>query len=316
MRANAFAEAGGVGDTCRVKLDDYLDSFEQVLDHPRHRAAQESLVELIRQLRACTNVDEGYEFQQALLSQVLAVEEDHHAFNRAVKRMASGKSPQAGAPEPQSGLDPSLPSTWQLELDICERVARQFRCVGDALAWRVFGFERQYITALARNQSPGVMAGKLGLAAERARVEKAWKEDGQFALMHDLTNCLRIGDITVFGDEAPEQIEVKTNAKRRNSVQNRRIKAARRALGVLARCPGMTAANGCTTWTCPTGRTWICSGSEPSALPRRGSSPPRCAETARCWWPTSTAARLKAGLRTSSRIGWNANSAEHSAGPG
>jgi hypothetical protein len=36
------------------------------------------------------------------------------------------------------------------------------------LAWRVFGFERQYITALARNQSPGMMAGKLGLAAERA----------------------------------------------------------------------------------------------------------------------------------------------------
>jgi hypothetical protein len=63
-------------------------------------------------------------------------------------------------------------STWQLELDIRERVARQLRCVGDALAWPVFGFERQYITALARNQSPGMMAGKLGLAAERARVEQ------------------------------------------------------------------------------------------------------------------------------------------------
>jgi hypothetical protein len=39
------------------------------------------------------------------------------------------------------------------------------------------------ITALARNQSPGMMAGKLGLAAERAGVEKAWKEDDRFALM-------------------------------------------------------------------------------------------------------------------------------------
>jgi hypothetical protein len=48
----AFANVGGVGDTGRVKLDDYLDSFQQVLDHPRHRAAQETLVELIRQLRA------------------------------------------------------------------------------------------------------------------------------------------------------------------------------------------------------------------------------------------------------------------------
>jgi len=75
-----------------VKLDDYLDSFQQVLDHPRHRAAQDTLVELIRQLRACTNVDEGYEFQQALLSRVLAVEEDRNAFSRAVKRMANGKA--------------------------------------------------------------------------------------------------------------------------------------------------------------------------------------------------------------------------------
>ena len=221
-----------------MNLVDYLDSFQQVLDHPRHRAAQDSLVELIRQLRACTNVDEGYEFQSALLAHVLAAEENRHAFTWAVKRMTDGKAPQPGAPEPQSGLDPSLPSTWQFELDICERVARQYRCVGDALAWRVFGFERQYITALARNQSPGMMAGKPGLAAERARVEKVWKEDGRFALMHDLTNCLRIGDITVFGDGPPEQVEVKTNAKRHNSAQNRKIKAARSALGKTGPLPG------------------------------------------------------------------------------
>lgn len=237
-RGKWFAEAGGVGDTCRVKLDDYLDSFQQVLDHPRHRAAQETLVELITQLRACTNVNEGYEFQQALVSQTLAVERDHHGFRGAIKRMADGKSPQAGAPEPQSGLDPALQSTWQLELDICERVARQFRCVGDALAWRVFGFERQYITTLARNQSPGMMAGKLGLPAELALVKKVWKEDGQFALVHDLTNCLRIGDISVFTDEGPEQIEVKTNAKRRNSAQNRKLRAARKALGRAGPLPG------------------------------------------------------------------------------
>ena len=117
-------------------------------------------------------------------------------------------------PNRSQGWIPPCLSTWQLELDICERVARQLRCVGDALAWRVFGFERQYITALARNQSPGMMAGKLGFAAERARVEQARREYGQFALMYALTNCLRIGDITAFTDEGPVQIEVKTNGIR------------------------------------------------------------------------------------------------------
>ena len=53
-----------------------------------------------------------------------------------------------------------------------------------------------------------------------------------------LSQVLGVGDITVFTDEGPEQIEVKTNAKRRNSVQNRRIKATRRALDRAGPLPG------------------------------------------------------------------------------
>lgn len=57
---------------------------------------------------------EGCEFQETLLSRVLAVEEDHHAFNPAVKRIASGMSLQAVVPEPESELYPSLLSASQL----------------------------------------------------------------------------------------------------------------------------------------------------------------------------------------------------------
>ena len=110
-----------------MKLPDYIDLAQEVLEHPRHRAAQGSLVELIKQLRACANVEDCYEFQQVLLGRVLAVEDARNACSWAVKRMAGGPAPQPGAPEPQSGLDPALVSTWQLELDVCERVARQFR---------------------------------------------------------------------------------------------------------------------------------------------------------------------------------------------
>jgi hypothetical protein len=85
----------------------------------------------------------------------------------------------------------------QFKHDLWERIARQYMCIGDALAWRVFGFERRYIIALSQNAPPGVMEGKEGLAAEREQVVWAWREDGRFALLHDLTNCLRIGDVTV-----------------------------------------------------------------------------------------------------------------------
>ncbi len=209
-----------------------------VLKHPRHEAAQKSLPELIMQLRQCANVQEGYDLQQELLDQVLAVETDRNALSQAVKRMRAGKPPQAGAPDPQSGLNTALLETWQLEHDVCERVARQYRCVGDALAWRVFGFQRKQIIALCQNASPGVMAGKKGLAAELDLVEQA-RGAGQFAILHDLTNCLRIGDVTVFGnDDSFETIEVKSDSKRRSPAQRGRIKAAQDAVRSGGPLPG------------------------------------------------------------------------------
>ena len=232
-----------------MRLSDEGVNHDALLWHPRQLAALDTLAGLIGQLRACENVKDGYEFQQELLRLRLAADEDRMAFRQAVRRIHSGKQPQPHAPEPQSGLDPSSLATWQIEHDVCERLGRQYRCVGDALAWRVFGFQRKYILALSRNDPPGSMARKAGLATEQATVEQAW-QDGQFALMHDLTNCLRIGDITVFTDDGPRIIEVKTDPRRRNAAQERRIEAAELAKmleerwGVSAAAPVAVAAAG------------------------------------------------------------------------
>jgi hypothetical protein len=116
---------------------------EDVLVHPRHEAAQEALPALIEQLRAAASVRDGFELQQELIVHVRETEDAYNALSKAAKRMEDGKSPQPGAPEPQSDRNSSLIDTWQFERDVCERVARQLRCVGDALAWRVFGFQRR-----------------------------------------------------------------------------------------------------------------------------------------------------------------------------
>jgi hypothetical protein len=211
---------------------------EVVLSHPRHEAAQKRLPELIGQLRGCSSVEEGYQFQQALLGEVLAAETARNAFSRAVKRIGRGKAPVAGTPEPQSGMDVSLSAAWELERDVCERVARQYRCVGDALAWRVLGFQRKFVIALSQNAPPGVMAGKAGLAAELAEVENA-RAGGRFALLHDLSNCLRIGDVTVFGEDGvATTIEVKSDPARRRTVQLQRIAAAAGAARGQGPLPG------------------------------------------------------------------------------
>lgn len=234
-----FAVGSGGSDTCRVKLFSQGFPPDDVFVHPRHEAAQNALPDLIVQLRAAANVKDGYELQQELIGHVRETEEARNAFSTAVKRIQNGGSRQPGAPEPQSSRDPSLLETWQFERDMCERVARQFRCVGDALAWRVFGFERRNIIALCQSDPPGVWAGKAGAAAELDAVEQAYRQDGRFAILHDMTNCLRIGDVTIFGnDGSRETIEVKSNPRRSKSVQQRRIKAANDALENAAALPG------------------------------------------------------------------------------
>ncbi|MER6374051.1 hypothetical protein ABT255_38060 [Streptomyces mirabilis] len=204
---------------------------DDMLVHPRHQAMQPVLVQLIQQLRACESVEAGVDFQRALLTRLLEVEKDRWDFKRAVTRMRNGKQPHQEVPELQSGRDPADIATWRFEHDVCERLARQLRSVGDALAWRVFGFHRPFILALCRNQSPGPMYGKAGLAAELEHFERACKQDGAFALLHDLTNCLRIGDMTVWdGVHPPRTEEIKTNPKNSRSVQLRRINQARAAV--------------------------------------------------------------------------------------
>jgi hypothetical protein len=233
-----WLSAAAGSDTEQVKLLADEVAAGAILSHPRHQAAQQSLAELIEQLRAARNIEDGYEVQQALLERRLEADDTYFVYRRAAMRVRAGKQPQPGVPEPQSGMDPAMPEAWELERDLSERIGRQYRCIGDALAWRVFGFQRKQIIALSQSDPPGPMARKKGLAAELAELEQA-RAEGRFAILHDLTNCLRIGDVTVFGDDGTATtIEVKSDPNRRSPAQNRKIKAALAAVRDNAPLPG------------------------------------------------------------------------------
>ena len=122
-------------------------------------------------------------------------------------------SSDAPPPPPNSG-DPSLKKSWELEAYVFERLARQLRTVGDGFAWRCFGYNRQVIQALSRNDSAGPMYGKVGLPSELGTIQHLWESGGHFALHHDLTNCLRIADLTEFtGDGGALLHEVKRTSR-------------------------------------------------------------------------------------------------------
>jgi len=120
---------------------------------PWRRVAQITLVDRIDQLRACSNVEEGYAFQQALLKVVLSIEDDGYALIKATKRVRVSKAPQVGAPEPQSGLDPASPETWQLEHDVCASGSLGSTAVS-ATPWPggCSGYQPRHILALCRRQ--------------------------------------------------------------------------------------------------------------------------------------------------------------------
>lgn len=220
-----------------MKLFDY-DDADVVLKHPRHMRTLGIVAELIGRLRQCDGPGDYVAFQSDLLKHLLEVEEYRAGFSQVVKRMGNGLGPQAGAPEPEGGGDTAYIDTWKLERDVCERAARQLRSVGDALAWRSFDYQRQFILALCRNELAGPLANKAGLVAERAAVERVWKEDRRFAILHDLTTCLRIGDITVFSEDTVCIREIKTNPRRHSRAQLDRIQAAVQALWQHKALPG------------------------------------------------------------------------------
>jgi hypothetical protein len=219
-----------------------LERADQVFLHPRYQEAFGTLVSLIARLRRCSTYQEFYEFQQDLLASVVEVQAHRLACRRVARRLRSGRGLPADAPELPSGADALDAASWELEIDVCERVDRQLRSIADALAWRVFNYDRRVIVALSRNDSPGQMAGKKGLEAERQFVADMWRDEGSFVLLHDLTNCLRIGDATEFktvgkGWEAYLH-EIKTNPQNRRSTQARRKRLAEEAIRDGGPLPG------------------------------------------------------------------------------
>jgi hypothetical protein len=201
-----------------------------------------TLVRLITALRQCRSAEDFYDFQQDLLARVLEVQEHRAGCRRVAKLLRQGKAVPADAPELRSTDPATSPETWNLEADVCERVDRQLRSVADGLAWRVFSYDRRVIIALSRNQHPGPMVGKKGLAAERESVTKWWRDEGRFVLLHDLTSCLTIGDATSFneiGNDYEAYLhEIKSDPNRTVSRQARRQRMAEEAIRSGGPLPG------------------------------------------------------------------------------
>ncbi len=190
--------AGSSGRGSKL-LEGGVPLLDVVLTHPAQKQAAQQIAFLIDQLRRSTATADLVDFQKLLFQHVHHAQQEFHRASQQAKRAQAGRSTGASPPA----------GDWPTERRVWDRIQRQFRAVGDALAWRMFRFDRRYIIALSRNADPGPMAGKEGLPYELGRVQELWEQDGVFGLLHDLTNCLRIADITEFHSGGPLLREVK-----------------------------------------------------------------------------------------------------------
>lgn len=177
------------------------DQVEAAIAHPAQQANVRRVAALIERLHVCETPDDYTLLQRQLFGYLYSAEEARGGCSRAIKRLRRGESVPPDAPGLPDGANVTALATWEFEAFVYERIARQLRCVGDGLAWRAFDYDRRVILTLSRNASPGPMYGKDGLRYELGAVEQLWNEQGRFALHHDLTNCLRIADLTEFDND-------------------------------------------------------------------------------------------------------------------
>lgn len=105
------------------------------------------------------------------------------------------------------------------------------RRLGDAMAWEVTHYYRDYIDTFRNNSAPGLITGKTGSLVEQMIADLlSNKESDTFVLLHDITNCLRVGDLTVIRrGEKTLVIEVKSSERgtRRGRIQRQRERMER-----------------------------------------------------------------------------------------
>lgn len=99
----------------------------------------------------------------------------------------------------------------QGHLDELRNVRWQARRFGDSIAWLLLGLDPQVIHPLANNKRVPIPADDHGARGVMAIATALSNEGWGFPVLHDMTDCLRIGDITfVRPDERPITVEVKT----------------------------------------------------------------------------------------------------------
>lgn len=99
------------------------------------------------------------------------------------------------------------------EIFVFDLFRSKLKDVGDALAWKLFDYNRSAIYLFSDHKESGFIQQE-GLSAELFTLLTRYYNDGEFPILNCVTNCLRYGDIVSKTEQAVfDVVEVKSGAR-------------------------------------------------------------------------------------------------------
>jgi hypothetical protein len=164
--------------------------------------------ELLSALRSnLEDLDTLRNLQQLLVREIVRTEKTSREVRSNLKAVQhnGGKASQKRA------------ASFKSRLEKIRQVAYVWRCFGDAIAFAYmdkFALKQCFYSSHSTNpkQGAGFLSGKSGLASEIGLVEMALQQRVP-AILTDITNTIRYGDVCLMGASDPYMIEVKNSKK-------------------------------------------------------------------------------------------------------
>lgn len=166
-----------------------------------------------------------FKLQLILLQEIMTVEYVLKEYRRKINEFKNQLSPpNTSEEERQAVIDDA-----EHEVFFHEHFAKTYREIADGIAWRTLGFNRALFSHMVARPSPGPISRE-GLESELMELAKTFEVQEGIAILNDITNFLRVGDVTILKDDGTlEFVEVKSKRPRggaRFSRQKERLQQA------------------------------------------------------------------------------------------
>jgi hypothetical protein len=214
----------------------WMEAEERIFNDPLYQDAQPRFVGWIEQLQRAKTADDLNDLQYEMVIEFGARQDAVQDFIPSKREEANAEHQRLLSidPRPVAAMREQQVLLDRLELrdDVCSALQHSMRVIADGIVWRALDYDRTAIAVLGEGTRVGRFANEEGLQPELRRMDDLRERYGVLALHNDMTNCLRVGDVTgIFttddGQRLPVPVEVKkSEVLTMNSPQVKRITAA------------------------------------------------------------------------------------------